>query len=126
MFVNNNRLALESICLMCLDSRIGSFPDNVNNDQLLEAVRDGDVLIEATKMMFDSFNKLYYGLPFWKYFATTAYSNLDKSETTIYEITSKYIEKEMDAILNGKAKTAMFCFIVISIRFRYRGRSLWL
>ena len=91
-------MALESICLMCLDSRIGSFP---HLNETTTATQDGDILIEATKMMFDSFNKLYYGLPFWKYFATTAYTNLDKSETTIYEIASKYIDKEIDAILNG-------------------------
>ena len=92
-------LALESICLMCLDSRIGSFPQC--HGEKSREVQDGDILIEATKMVFDSFNKLYYGLPFWKYFATSAYTNLDKSETAIYEIASKYIEKEMDAILNG-------------------------
>lgn len=101
------RLALESICLMCLDSRIGSFPQYVGEQSA--QVQDGDVLIEATKMMFDSFNKLYYGLPFWKYFPTTAYSNLDKAETTIYEITSKYIEKEMDAILNGLLAFVLSC-----------------
>lgn len=108
------RLALESICLMCLDSRIGSFPDSSPYDSGIsdedeegeeeqnEAVKDGEKLIEATKLMFDSFNKLYYGLPFWKYFATSAYSSLDQAETTIYELASKYIDREMDLILNGE------------------------
>src|SRR5699024_7094412 len=103
------RLALESICLMCLDSRIGSFPnvspyleEEEDAERENEAVKDGDVLIEATKMMFDSFNKLYYGLPFWKYFATSAYISLDLAATNIYEIAPKYIDREMDLSLNGK------------------------
>ncbi len=99
---------------MCLDSRIGSFPDSSPYDSGIsdedeegeeeqnEAVKDGEKLIEATKLMFDSFNKLYYGLPFWKYFATSAYSSLDQAETTIYELASKYIDREMDLILNGR------------------------
>lgn len=87
---------------MCFDSRIGSFPESaISEEEETEASKDGDVLIEATKIMFDSFNKLYYGLPFWKYFPTSAYSNLDQAESNIYEITSKYIDKEMDLILNG-------------------------
>ena len=99
---------------MCLDSRIGSFPDfspydsgisdedEEGEEKQNEAVKDGEKLIEATKLMFDSFNKLYYGLPFWKYFATSAYSSLDQAETTIYELASKYIDREMDLILNGR------------------------
>ena len=89
------RLALESICLLCLDSRIGSFSSG--DDQSNENAHDGDILIEATKLLFDSFNKLYYGVPFWKYFTTSAYSDLEKAESTLYEVSSKYIDNAIES-----------------------------
>ncbi|CAG2161721.1 unnamed protein product [Oppiella nova] len=80
------RLALESICMMCLDSRLHCFlKDNTTTS-------DGQLLISATKLLFESYNELYYGIPFWKLFATNSYRKLDSAETCIYEIASKYIQ----------------------------------
>lgn len=86
--------------MMCLDSRIGSF-DCSDSKTSLET-NDGDKLIEATKMLFDSFNKLYYGLPFWKFFNTTAYNELERAESTIHDIASKYVDKAIESLLDGE------------------------
>lgn len=82
------RFALESICSICLDTRIGCFDRELHGD--------ADQLIEATKELFDSFNELYYGAPLWKYFATSGYARLERAESRIYDIASKYVERAID------------------------------
>lgn len=82
------RLALESICMMCLDSRLHCLSP-------LATTTDGNALIAATKKLFESYNELYYGLPIWKYFKTKSYRKLDAAESAIYDIASKYIEQSL-------------------------------
>ena len=90
------RLALESICMMCLDSRMHCFATNHTETS------DGQLLIDATKRLFESYNELYYGIPFWKLFETNSYRKFVESETCIYEITSKYVNFGVNAINNDE------------------------
>ena len=98
------RLALESICMLCLDARMHCFGTGDNNSQQTD-VTDGQVLIEATKNLFESYNQLYYGIPFWKLFATKAYRMLDESESNIYEVVSKYVQKGFESIRKSESDT---------------------
>lgn len=91
------RLALESICMLCLDARLGCFGADEQND--------GQLLIEATKQLFESYNQLYYGIPFWKLFATKAYRTLDESESHIYRLVSKYVQKGFESIKRGDSQS---------------------
>ncbi|XP_054161042.1 ecdysone 20-monooxygenase-like [Oppia nitens] len=96
-----NRLALESICMMCLDSRLHCFTSgggNGGDDDDDDNSDDGQQLIAATGLLFESYNELYYGLPFWKLVATSSYRKLDSAETAIYDIVSKYIEIGLNKI----------------------------
>jgi len=79
------RLALESICMMCLDSRMQCLSTNTETS-------DGSLLISATKRLFESYNELYYGIPVWKLFPTNSYRKLDEAESSIYDIASKYVQ----------------------------------
>ena len=92
-----HRLALESICMMCLDSRLHCFSSD-NSDTV-----DGQLLIDATKRLFESYNELYYGIPFWKLFSTKSYRKLDESESSIYEIVSKYVQIGFNSIHSKEA-----------------------
>ena len=83
--------------MLCLDSRIGTLTDIDDYNQ----PTDGQIMIEATKLLFETFNKLYYGYPLWKWFHTAAYNDLIKAESMIYEIASKYIEQAMNQLSNG-------------------------
>ena len=80
------RHALESICMMCLDSRMGCLSTSTS------PTPDGNQLISATKLLFESYNELYYGLPIWKFYPTKSYRKLDEAESIIYETASKYVE----------------------------------
>lgn len=93
------RLALESISMMCLDSRMGCLSIN-------STTSDGNTLIAATKSLFDSYNELYYGLPLWKFYPTKSYKKLDKAESTIYETASKYVEKALARLKSRKERTS--------------------
>lgn len=90
------RLSLESICMLCLDNRIGSFEPESPAEK-----SDGQKMIEATKLMFDSFNRLLYGIPFWKIFSTSAYEDMEHAESVIYTVASKYVDKAIENLLEG-------------------------
>lgn len=77
-----------------MDTRIGAF---INDSQAI-CPNDGDILIETTKLLFDTYNKLYYGFSFWKYFNTPTYNDLKLAETRIYDVASKYVEKAFDEV----------------------------
>jgi len=128
------RLALESICLVCLGSRIGSFEPEDNNETNHDGDDDncdtrsskfttGSRLIEATKLMFEAFNRLYYGPTFWKYFSTGAYSDLERSETELYEVASKYIEAEIIRLNNGKCSSFAICCFLHETNIFYFSRT---
>ncbi|KAF7493730.1 Ecdysone 20-monooxygenase [Sarcoptes scabiei] len=87
------RLALESICMLCLDCRIGALVNVSDDDVSKVSNNNGRKLIESTKLLFDTFNELYYGFPFWKLWPTNAWNNLVKAETEIYEIASEYVDE---------------------------------
>lgn len=111
-----SRFALESICMICLDSRIGSFSNNKD----VHTPSDGDVLIEATKLLFDSFNKLYYGVPIWKYFSTNAYTDLERAESIIFDVASKYVDRAIEDVANSKSCRVRFHHIDLLLFSRLR------
>lgn len=113
------RLSLESICMLCLDSRMGCLSDerplnskdsgkggkdrredkHSNDEELrseLENDRgDGFRLIEATRDLFSSYQELYYSPPLWKLFETKAYQRYVQSEDAIYQIADKYVGRAL-------------------------------
>lgn len=118
------RLSLESICMLCLDSRMGCLSDDSNSrrervagkqlkhlnnkkdEQLsqLEGDRgDGLKLIEATRDLFSSYQQLYYSPPLWKLFETSAYQQYVRSEDAIYQIADKYVERALIRLKAGQS-----------------------
>lgn len=102
------RVALESICMLCLDSRMGCLdgkifdqtnldPKNVgkSSDRDRNQKSDGTKLIEATKNLFAAYQQLYYSPPLWKLFETEAYRKYARSEDAIYQIADKYVERAL-------------------------------
>ncbi|CAN8018312.1 unnamed protein product [Ixodes persulcatus] len=81
------RLALESIFMLCLDTRLGCLSRSVNYDS------DAAIVITAAKDLFSAYQKLYYGLPLWKFFSTAAYRSYQRAEETLYELTLSYLQK---------------------------------
>lgn len=98
------RLALESICMLCIDTRIGAFQTTTTTKQQQQLPEttpsDAEILIESTKLLFDTFNKLYYGYPWWKLMKTSVYSDLERAESMIYDVASKHVQKAIDDQLN--------------------------
>ena len=78
----------ESISWWCLNKRLGCLDPNVGSS----ITKDGPILINATKRLFESYQKLFYSTELWKYFKTKAYRQLEDSENTIYETLSKYVD----------------------------------
>lgn len=107
------RLSLESICMLCLDSRMGCLSDdregkrlNKKDDQpdwLEEDKGDGFRLIEATRDLFSSYQQLYYSPPLWKLFETKAYQQYVRSEDAIYQIADKYVERALVKLKAGQS-----------------------
>ncbi|KAI2801625.1 hypothetical protein BLOT_009439, partial [Blomia tropicalis] len=89
-----SKLSLEAIGFMCLDSRMHSFPYGKDDDS--SDVADGVKLIEAANLLFSSFNRLFYGIPIWKFIPTEAYRDLMKAESTLFEIAEKYVNREIE------------------------------
>lgn len=79
--------------MLCLDCRIGALVNVSDDDVSKVSNNNGRKLIESTKLLFDTFNELYYGFPFWKLWPTNAWNNLVKAETEIYEIASEYVDE---------------------------------
>ncbi|UYV60143.1 hypothetical protein LAZ67_1000125 [Cordylochernes scorpioides] len=95
------RLALESICHLCLGTRLGCLQR--------QPPRDAVVMIEALKEMFVAYQKLYYGLPLWKYMQTPAYRMLGHSESTLYETIMRYID---EALTDGPERNSLLTSLV--------------
>ncbi|XP_064488618.1 ecdysone 20-monooxygenase-like [Ornithodoros turicata] len=79
------RLTLESIFMLCLNSRLGCLSEN--------DTKDATTVIAAAKSLFSAYQKLYYGLPLWKYFTTSAYREYQNAEETLYDVTLRYLEE---------------------------------
>ena len=93
------RLALESICMLCLDSRMGCLDNQI--DKRNDSNRsDGAQLIQATKNLFNAYQQLYYSPPLWKLFETEAYQQYARSEDAIYQIADKYVERALIKLKN--------------------------
>lgn len=91
------RLALESICALCLDSRMGLIE---NEKKVQNNSSDGFKLIESTQKLFSSYQQLYYSPPLWKLFETKAYQQYVQSEDAIYQIADKYVERALIKLKN--------------------------
>lgn len=83
------RLALESICMLCLDSRMDCLIDRNDKES------DGSKLIQLTKNLFAAYQELYYSPPLWKLFETKAYRQYAESEDSIYQIADKYVDNAL-------------------------------
>ena len=93
------RLSLESICMLCLDSRMGLLNDNLETDN--NEINDGFKLIKSTKNLFEAYQQLYYSPPLWKLFETEAYIKYKNAEDAIYQIADKYVELALNKLKSG-------------------------
>jgi len=82
-----DRLALESMLMLCLDTRLGCLSFNPSDD--------GQRLLDGIKQLFESFHELYFGSFLWKLFPTKSYKKYTQAEDLIYDTTLKYIERWM-------------------------------
>ena len=90
------RLALESICMLCLDSRMGLLnKEKKISENQFDDKNDGFKLIEATRDLFLAYQQLYYSPPLWKLIETKAYQQYARSEDAIYRIADKYVERAL-------------------------------
>lgn len=90
--------AFESISSWCLNTRLGC----LSTDTTPQVKCDGPVLIEATKSLFESYQKLFYSSKLWKYIKTKPYRQLESAENCIYNTLSKYV----DSAINSKESTS--------------------
>ena len=97
-----NRLALESICSLCLGMRMGTLtsdsPLQQTSSSPPESAADctsGRQLISLTGKLFNSYNKLYYGLPTWKLYRSASYKEFCEVEDDIYNMTMRFIEQHI-------------------------------
>nr|BAR80872.1 cytochrome P450 [Ornithodoros moubata] len=79
------RFTLESIFMLCLNSRLGCLSEN--------GTKDAATVIAAAKSLFGAYQRLYYGLPLWKYFNTPAFREYQETEDTLYDVTLRYLEE---------------------------------
>ncbi|KAJ8673935.1 hypothetical protein QAD02_005197 [Eretmocerus hayati] len=83
-----HRMGLESTCMLMLGRHLGFLkPDSVGT--LISN------LAEAVRLHFLATRDAFYGFPFWKLYATSAYKNLTESEESIYNIISELIEESL-------------------------------
>ncbi|XP_003748577.1 ecdysone 20-monooxygenase [Galendromus occidentalis] len=76
-------LALESIFALCLEKRLGCFEGNPRAREM----------VQATKDLFECYQKLYYGSPLWKKVPTKPYLDFCKAEETVYRITEDFLRE---------------------------------
>lgn len=97
-----NRLALEYICSLCLGMRIGSLTtidqtssspsSSSSSSSPIDCTSAGRQLISLTGKLFNSYNKLYYGLPTWKLYPSSSYKEFCEVEDDIYNMTMRFID----------------------------------
>lgn len=81
-----SRLALESIFMLCLDTRLGCLKPSESEPGQASTV------IKAAQQLFSAYQELYYGLPLWKYLNTPPYKKYTEAESVLYKITLGYIQ----------------------------------
>jgi cytochrome P450 len=97
-----NRLALESICSLCLGMRMGTLTSHHQTSSpspssSSESAMSGTHVISLTGKLFNSYNKLYYGLPTWKLFRSASYKEFCEVEDDIYNMTMRFIDQYVEA-----------------------------
>ena len=100
-----SRLALESIASLCLDIRMGVLRQtssiesdkNSSQDTSTSMTGGGEVLIKTTRKLFESYNKLYYGIPVWKLHPSlsTSYKEYSEAEEEIYNLAYHAVQEKM-------------------------------
>ncbi|XP_054155654.1 ecdysone 20-monooxygenase-like [Oppia nitens] len=104
------KFVLESMSTWCLDRRLGcldSSTTTTTGDGSSGSCRpdidtDGRLMIEATRELFASYQKLFYGsLRLWRYLKTRPYRQLASSESRIYETLSKYVDTAIAGAVNS-------------------------
>ncbi|XP_077487936.1 ecdysone 20-monooxygenase-like [Amblyomma americanum] len=101
-----SRLALESIFMLCLDTRLGCLK------QSEQEPGQASTVIAAARQLFLAYQELYYGLPLWKYISTPTYRKYTEAEDIIYKITLGYIrqyakQKLKDSPSSAKSKSLL-------------------
>nr|BAV93930.1 cytochrome P450 314A1 [Chamberlinius hualienensis] len=98
-----HRMALESTTMFCLETRMGCLKGDI------EEGSEAKKMIDASLDLFQAYQSLYYGPPLWKYFTTSAYKKMSDSETTLYQIVTKYIAeaKSREQDFDPEASTSM-------------------
>lgn len=86
------RLSLEAIYMMSLESRLGCL------EAKLLPETSAFAMISSVKLLFEAFQELYYGLPIWRFFKTSAYRKLDKAESTMYDATNSRIQEAIERL----------------------------
>jgi cytochrome P450 len=61
-------------------------------------------LVQASKLLFNAYQKLYYGFPLWKWIPTKAYKQLDEAESLIYKVVESYIDRAIRKDTNENRK----------------------
>ncbi|XP_057319460.1 cytochrome P450 CYP12A2-like isoform X2 [Microplitis mediator] len=81
-----NKWALESICMIAMDHRLGSFEDGLTADS------EPQQMIDAVHKMFELFYQLEILPSLWKIYDTPKLNELFKTLDTITRIASKHID----------------------------------
>lgn len=100
-----SRLALESIFMLCLDTRLGCLKPSKSEPG------EASTVIKAARQLFSAYQELYYGLPLWKYMNTPPYKKYTEAENVLYKITLGYIQhyakQKLEETTNLKDKSLL-------------------
>ncbi|CAH1173881.1 unnamed protein product [Phaedon cochleariae] len=83
------RLGLETSCALVLGKRLGFLLPGGESENARE-------LAEAVHQHFIATRDTYFGLPFWKFYETSAYKSLAESENSIYQLALELIQAAGD------------------------------
>ncbi|XP_053204525.1 ecdysone 20-monooxygenase-like [Panonychus citri] len=88
-----DQFSLESIAMICLNTRLGCL-------STIEPSEDGKRLIRASKNLFKSFQILYHGIQWWKFWPTPSYKMFVAAEEEIYNVSGKYVDRALNELKN--------------------------
>lgn len=104
----SNRYSVESISMMCLDSRLNCL-------SIDSPTRDGDQLIKLTKTLFEAYQELYHGFPLWKYMNTRSFRKFCRTESKIYNLITPHIQRAVKR-LEGQSSRLPECLLELLLR----------
>ncbi|KAJ9594072.1 hypothetical protein L9F63_014505, partial [Diploptera punctata] len=84
-----SKWALESICLVALDKKLGCLAENLPEDS------DPQIMIKAATQILDLIYQLEIEVSYWMYFSTPAWRKFVKVMDCFTEVGWKYIEETM-------------------------------